>query len=119
MNTFCYSPESMLESVPNLQGNYPPTFPETLGDFWNMRSQIVDGLLEFYALEGRGNVMERRNIVARWAGYNDTKDGYIDPKDRWPFTGPIFQLFNLYCRRRNSTTISRNTGCFLELEFAG
>ncbi|RKP17878.1 hypothetical protein ROZALSC1DRAFT_30367, partial [Rozella allomycis CSF55] len=73
VNSSIFIAEGRLEPVPNLQGEIPQPFPETLGAFWNSSLRAVNTLINFYGLEERGTLVDKRLRVARHCRINATR----------------------------------------------
>ncbi|KAJ3112382.1 hypothetical protein HK098_008150 [Nowakowskiella sp. JEL0407] len=70
LNQFRRSLNSTLFPLPNNRGGIPPSFPATVGSFWNSTfgGRSVEQLLIFYGLANVGTAIEKKQRLAFFCG---------------------------------------------------
>ncbi|GES85539.1 hypothetical protein RCL_jg6553.t1 [Rhizophagus clarus] len=67
-NSRLTDPNSNIEIVPDINGNNPENYPQTIVALRAMNGQQINKLLRFYGLPINGSVKQRRNRLARNLG---------------------------------------------------
>ncbi|RKP15877.1 hypothetical protein ROZALSC1DRAFT_25940 [Rozella allomycis CSF55] len=70
LNSLAYREDTEILPLPNFDGENPPQFPETVGEFWRLNARDVTFLLNFYGIPNNGTLEKRISRLARHCRVN-------------------------------------------------